>query len=46
MIAESAVKFSRAWAMPDRNTFSIKPIGEFVKRYMDESLISVDPFTR
>ena len=24
---------NRVWAMPNSNTFSIKPIGELVKRY-------------
>lgn len=30
--------------MPDRHTFSIKPIGEFVKRYLALSAVSIDPF--
>jgi hypothetical protein len=38
------IKFSREWSMPSADTFSIKPIGEFVKRYL--SGISVDPFAR
>lgn len=29
--------FSRAWAMPNADTFSIKPIGEFVQRYLTKS---------
>ena len=37
-------KFSRVWAMPNANTFSVKPIGEFVSRYLHG--ISVDPFAR
>lgn len=40
------MKFSRTWAMPSSDTFSIKPIGEFVRRYLDKSIISVDPFSR
>lgn len=41
------MKFSRAFAMPDANTFSIKPIGEFVQRYIAECTgRSVDPFAR
>jgi len=32
--------------MPNKDTFSIKPIGEFVKRYLAVSKISVDPFAR
>jgi hypothetical protein len=32
--------------MPSGDTFSVKPIGEMVKRYLKESNISVDPFAR
>lgn len=32
--------------MPNGDTFSVKPIGEFVKRYLNYSTISVDPFAR
>lgn len=38
------MKVSRVWAMPNHDTFSIKPIGEFVRRYMQG--VSVDPFAR
>ena len=37
-------RFSRTWAMPNANTFSIKPIGDMVVRYLHG--ISVDPFAR
>lgn len=37
---------NRTWAMPNSNTFSIKPIGKFVKKYLHDSLISIDPFAR
>lgn len=37
---------TRAWAMPSHETFSIKPIGELVKRYLAKSTCSVDPFAR
>lgn len=40
------MKFSRVWAMPNSNTFSIPPVGEFVKRYLSQSSSSVDPFAR
>lgn len=40
------MKFTRAWAMPNCDTFSIKPIGEFVQRYLQKSTTSVDPFAR
>lgn len=32
--------------MPNGDTFDIKPIGEFVKKYLSTSKISVDPFAR
>lgn len=32
--------------MPNSNTFDCKPIGEFVKKYLSISKISVDPFAR
>lgn len=37
---------NREWAMPNSDTFSVKPIGEFVKRYLSNSKVSVDPFAR
>lgn len=36
--------FHRAWAMPSRDTFSVPPIAEMVRRYL--SGVSVDPFAR
>ncbi len=45
--------FTRKWAMPNHETFSIKPIGCFVDRYMGliekhtgKKQISIDPFAR
>ena len=36
---------NRAWAMPNKNTFSIKPVGEIISRYMDKYLdVVIDPF--
>lgn len=32
--------------MPSRETFSVKPIGQFVQKYLKESMRSVDPFAR
>lgn len=40
------MKFVRTFAMPDAETFSIKPIGEFVRAYLACSQVSVDPFAR
>lgn len=38
---------SRVFAMPNANTFSVKPIGEFVARYIAASPgKSIDPFAR
>lgn len=38
------MKFSRAWAMPNKYTFQIGPIREFIGRYYPASLCSIDPF--
>lgn len=38
--------FNRIFAMPSADTFSVKPIGEFVWRYLAESQRSIDPFAR
>ena len=38
------LRFSRVWAMPNSNTFSIPAIREFVNRYLHG--VSVDPFAR
>jgi hypothetical protein len=40
------MKFSRVWAMPSADTFSVRPIGEMVLRYLQQSRISIDPFAR
>lgn len=40
------MKFSREWAMPNHDTFSIKPIGDFVRRYIEMGRLTVDPFAR
>lgn len=32
--------------MPSAETFSVPPIGDFVRRYLDASVVSVDPFAR
>ena len=43
---ETSVRFSKTWAMPNHNTFSIKPIKEFVARWTLGADIIVDPFAR
>jgi hypothetical protein len=40
------IQFTRCFAMPNAETFSIRPIGEFVQRYLAASNVSVDPFAR
>ena len=42
------MKITRQWAMPNSNTFSIKPIGDLIRRYgfVDEPLTFIDPFCR
>lgn len=36
----------RVWAIPNLDTFDVRPIGEFVKKYLCESKVSIDPFAR
>jgi hypothetical protein len=38
-------KISRVWAMPNSDTFSVQPIGDFVRGWALDC-ISVDPFAR
>ena len=38
--------FSRTWAIPNADTFSVPPIGAFVRRYLAASKASIDPFAR
>jgi len=38
------MKFQRIWAMPNKNTFEIKPIKELLLRYTDVLKNSCDPF--
>lgn len=36
----------REWAMPHLETFNVKPIGDLVRRYLEQSQVSIDPFAR
>ena len=36
----------RAWAMPNKKTFSIKPISNLIEKYISTDVISIDPFAR
>lgn len=40
------MNIQRIWAMPNHNTFSIKPIYEMIERYIDERMVWIDPFAR
>lgn len=40
------MEISRVWAMPSKDTFTIKPIGNFVDKYLKTSSVSIDPFAR
>lgn len=37
---------NRTWAMPNGNTFSIKPISALVDRYLKGCEVTIDPFAR
>jgi hypothetical protein len=41
-----SIQFTRCFAMPNAETFSVKPIGEFVQRFLVEAKVSIDPFAR
>ncbi len=38
------MKFTRKWATPNKNTFTIKPIKELVEEYIKNASVIVDPF--
>lgn len=40
------MEIERKWAMPNKNTFSIKPIKEFISRNISSENFNVDPFVR
>lgn len=48
LIGESQreLAINRAWAMPNHNTFSIKPINELVGKYLMHGNSWLDPFSR
>ena len=41
---ENTIKINKVWAMPNKNTFSIKPIQELLKKYIKPELLSIDAF--
>lgn len=38
------MKFSREWCMPNKWTFEMKPVAEFIQRWKNGAQIIVDPF--
>lgn len=45
-LVKEPLKLSRTFAMPNADTFSVAPIGDFVQRYLAKATVSVDPFAR
>lgn len=43
---ERTIPMRRVWAMPDADTFNVRPIGGLVRWYLSKSKVSVDPFAR
>lgn len=47
LFGTDVIAFGRSFAMPNAETFSIKPVAEFVRRYLDACPgLSIDPFAR
>ena len=40
------MKINRIWAMPSKDTFDCLPIGNLIRKYLKNSKISIDPFSR
>ena len=40
------MEIKREWAMPNKNTFAIKPINKLIVKYIDSEKIWLDPFAR
>jgi hypothetical protein len=38
------MKMERQWAMPNKNTFDIRPIRKFIEPYIRPGIVSIDPF--
>ena len=39
-----SIRIERIWAMPNKNTFKIKPIEQLIAETVDLSLLWIDPF--
>ena len=37
---------NKTWSMPNKETFSIRPIRELIDKYREEGMVIVDPFAR
>lgn len=46
MLVRSEMKMRRTWAMPSADTFDVPDIAAFVRTYLHESKVSIDPFAR
>lgn len=46
MFPKDGPMMSREWAMPTADTFSMKPVREFIDRWLHHGMISIDPFAR
>lgn len=44
MRMEERLIIHKTWAMPNKNTFSIKPIRELIEKYKQDGFVIVDPF--
>jgi hypothetical protein len=38
------MEINRVWAMPNKNTFSIKPIADLIRKHIPADAYSIDPF--
>ena len=38
------MKIERIWAMPNKNTFDIKPIKKLIQEELDKDKLWIDPF--
>jgi len=43
-MSSDGIVFNRVWCMPSHATFSIKPIGELIDRYVKDGLLVLNPF--
>ncbi|HJD72919.1 MAG TPA: hypothetical protein K8V13_15030 [Enterobacter roggenkampii] len=41
-----SIKIDRKWCMPNKNTFSMKPVSKLLNSYISGNMVIVDPFAR